>query len=263
MFSLGKRRRSGESGDEPVELAAPADGSLDRRRRVELAVRVDSAPHLAALLAEQEQAAELVRSAASQVELPPALRARLEAALGPDRRPRRRRQAIAFAAAAACVLAVALALAFAGAGSRPSVAAVAALSRQPATDPAPAVSRKHAALLDWSEDGVAFPDWKQVFGWSAAGVRADTVVGRATATVFYAKHASRIAYSIVDGSALRVPRGAIELHRAGTELYAFAVGKRNVVSWLREGRTCVLSGLVARSTLLRLAAWRGDGAVSS
>jgi hypothetical protein len=36
-----------------------------------------------------------------------------------------------------------------------------------------------------------------------------------------------------------------------------------VVTWRRQGHTCVLSGTgVDRDTLLELAAWKGQGAVS-
>jgi hypothetical protein len=40
------------------------------------------------------------------------------------------------------------------------------------------------------------------------------------------------------------------------------VDGRQVVTWLRGGLTCVLSGAdVDRPTLLELAAWKGQGAV--
>ena len=40
-------------------------------------------------------------------------------------------------------------------------------------------------------------------------------------------------------------------------------GDRTVVTWLRDGHTCVLSGSgVPRRTMLELAAWKGDGAVA-
>ena len=67
-----------------AELAALADGSLapsgGRRSR-----QVAASPELAALLAEQERAVALARSAAAQVEAPAALRARVEAQQRPQR----------------------------------------------------------------------------------------------------------------------------------------------------------------------------------
>jgi hypothetical protein len=54
------------------------------------------------------------------------------------------------------------------------------------------------------------------------------------------------------------------------DLAAFADGSlpaqrrsKVAVTWLREGRTCVLSGAdVPREELLALAAWKGEGTVS-
>src|SRR6478735_7235336 len=74
--------------DQMAELAALADGSLD--------------PELADRLAEQERAVSLARSAAAEVDAPPALRARIEA----QRRPRRWRAPRGFVLAGAAVAAV-------------------------------------------------------------------------------------------------------------------------------------------------------------
>ena len=76
-----KRRRRDEAGsDELAELAALADGSLAPERRAALEARVAAdSPELADRLAEQQRAVALARSAAAEVEAPPALRARVEA----------------------------------------------------------------------------------------------------------------------------------------------------------------------------------------
>jgi anti-sigma-K factor RskA len=82
-----RRRREHEAGDqELVELAALADGSLEPERRAALEARVAASPELADLLAEQQRAVELSRSAADAVEAPASLRARIET----QRTPRRR-----------------------------------------------------------------------------------------------------------------------------------------------------------------------------
>jgi Anti-sigma-K factor rskA, C-terminal len=69
--------RSGQ--DELSELAALADGSLAPDRRAALEARVAESPELAALLAEQERAVALTRSAVEGVEAPAGLRRRIEA----------------------------------------------------------------------------------------------------------------------------------------------------------------------------------------
>jgi anti-sigma-K factor RskA len=89
---------------DPAELAALADGSLDRRRRAAVEARVAGSAELAELLSEQQRAIALTRRAAAEVEAPAVVRARIEA-----RRPRRiRRGAVigAFATTAAVAAAV-------------------------------------------------------------------------------------------------------------------------------------------------------------
>ena len=64
------------------------------------------------------------------------------------------------------------------------------------------------------------------------------------------------------GEQLAWPPGARPTEREGTELRSFTEGGRNVVTWRREGRTCVMSAEgVPTETLLELAAWSGQGAV--
>jgi hypothetical protein len=88
--------------DQIAELAALADGSIDPARDAALRERVAASPELADRLAEQERAVSLARSAAAEVEAPPALRARIEA----QRRPRRVRAPRGFVLAGAAVAAV-------------------------------------------------------------------------------------------------------------------------------------------------------------
>lgn len=110
--------RSRHDEDRIAELAALADGSLDPERGAALREQVAASPELADRLAEQERAVSLARSAAAEVEAPPALRARIEA----RRRPRRARAPRGFilaGAAVAAVLVVAIGITIVGSGSSP------------------------------------------------------------------------------------------------------------------------------------------------
>src|SRR5438067_1747863 len=76
-------------------------------------------------------------------------------------------------------------------------------------------------------------------------------------TVFYARNGRRIGYTIVSGPALPVPSKALRLVRDGTDLQSDRLGDRVVVTWTREGHTCVLAGAgVAPSQLVELGAWK-------
>ncbi|HEU5242560.1 MAG TPA: MBL fold metallo-hydrolase [Ornithinibacter sp.] len=65
------------------------------------------------------------------------------------------------------------------------------------------------------------------------------------------------------GDALDAEPGAEATTVDGVRLSVTRDGDRTVVTWLRDGHTCVLSGSgVPRRTMLELAAWKGDGAVA-
>ena len=97
-------------------MAALADGSLAPERRAELEGRVAASPVLSDRLAEQQRAVELARTAASEVDAPAALRARIEAQRRAGRARAPHRPAL-IGAAAAAALAVALGLALSRSGS--------------------------------------------------------------------------------------------------------------------------------------------------
>jgi hypothetical protein len=195
---------------------------------------------------------------------PPALRARLQALQEP-REPRRRAPRLALAGATAlaafgAVLAIAL---NAGSPAVPTVADASAAATRAATAPAPARDAKHPPLLRASFAGVTYPYWKQHFGWRATGARTDTIDGRRARTVFYQHTHHRIGYTVVSGTPLKRPAGAERLVVDGVEMYRYRDGRNTVVSFVRNGHTCVLAGDVHFATTLpKLASWSGRGAIA-
>jgi anti-sigma-K factor RskA len=101
---MRRRRQDLNGGEQPAELAALADGSLAPERRAELEAQIAGSPELAELLAEQERAVGFARSAASEVEAPAGLRARVDARRQARRIPGWRRPVLIGAAAAATVV---------------------------------------------------------------------------------------------------------------------------------------------------------------
>jgi hypothetical protein len=251
-----------EKDDPEAELAALADGSLPPDRRAEVEARVAGTPELAALLAEQERAVALVRSAAAEVEAPAGLRRRVEGLRPGEARPSRQRR-LAFGAglAVAAAVAIVLALTLPGGPGGPSLAEAAGLGTLPATARAPAPAREQPKLLDAAMDGIPFPNWLEKFGWKATGARKDSIGGRHATTVFYEKNGKRIGYTIVDGDPLDVPEHAGHARREGIDLRVFDVNGRPVVTWERGGKTCILTGAAEPGVLAKLAAWKGKGAV--
>jgi hypothetical protein len=143
----------------------------------------------------------------------------------------------------------------------PSVSAASRLTLSAATTGAPRESAAHAAQLNVAVDGVAFPYWKERFGWRTTGTRTDTIGGRSVTTVFYSGPGGRrIGYAIVGGRpAPATSGGALVWHR-GVAYRLQRVGAVPVVTWQRDGRLCVLSGRgVSGATLVRLASWNEAG----
>ena len=148
-------------------------------------------------------------------------------------------------------------------GGGPGVEDVAAAAERPPSAQVAAVPPT-SKLLDEKIGDVSFPNYAGKFGWKAVGTRTDEIDGRDTRTVFYEKDGRRIAYTVVDGDALSKPDDAAKATREGTELRSLTSDGRTVVTWERNGQTCVLSvveGDVSRDELLELAGWKGQGAV--
>jgi hypothetical protein len=211
-----------------------------------------------------------------RVDAPEALRA-LDGVVAPDRlrravedavagaeraHPVRRRRmrlrlggALAAAGAVAAVLLVVLALGGddGGGTTAPGVRAVAPIALRAATAPAPA-ARPGGELLRAQAGPISFPSWTRA-GWHAVGARSDTVGGHELQTVFYADAAGRrIGYAIADAQ-LPVDGGQVVRWR-GVPLRVLDRGATSVVTWQRDGRTCILAGRgVPVGRLLTLASY--------
>jgi anti-sigma factor RsiW len=243
------------------ELTQLADGTLGGADRGALETRIAASPELAAAFERQQWARGALRGL--DLAAPAGLRARIEAeGERPAPRVRRRRLSIAggLAAAAAAALLAVLVLPSNSAG--PSVTAAARLSGQPATQASVPVDDSNPKLLAASHDGVPFPNLADQFGWKAAGSRSDELDGRDTKTVFYERGGRRIGYTIIAGKSISPPKDASGVNLNGVALHTTADGTRQIVTWMRGGKTCVLSGKgVSTRDLLALASWKGEGSV--
>jgi hypothetical protein len=173
-------------------------------------------------------------------------------------RPARRLWVPAVAAVAAGVALAIIVVVLTSAGDS-GLRAYASISARPETQPTP---RSDGELLDRSFQGVSYPDWSRDFGWMAEGARTDVIDGRRAESVFYMHHGHRIAYTVIEGAPIAPPEDAATRRVGGVTLRIFRDGPRDVVTFVRNGRTCVLEGeVLSLETLVELAAWRGDGAV--
>jgi hypothetical protein len=254
-----------ERQDEPApellaELTALADGTLDAERAAALRRQIAGSPELSRRF-EREQLAVAALATVREDRAPAGLRARIEG----ERRRRSRnplpRLGIAWGTAAVAALAAAaLALVLllpAGAPGSPSVSQAASLalrgSAMAAPQPGGAIP---GATLNRDVEEVYFPNWSKTFGWWAEGQRVDKIGGRKAVTVYYSRDGQRIAYTILSAPALKLPN-TTTTNVNGTNVQAFTLGERQVVTWRRAGHTCVLSGVgVSAAELSRLAAWK-------
>jgi hypothetical protein len=243
-------------------LARLADGSLGGRERAELEARIADSPDLRQAFERQREGMAALRDL--EVEPSPALRTRIEAQRSSRRRPRVPRGwavAGALAGAAATVAVLATTLLQTG-SSAPNVVEASRLSTHPPIAQV-AVDRSSPNLLAADVEGVPFPRWSKEFGWRQAGTRADRLGDRDARTVFYEHAGRRVAYTIVSGPGIHAPPASRPTTANGVHLHTLADGGRRVVTWWRDGRTCVLSSADASDReLVKLATWKGDGAVS-
>lgn len=167
--------------------------------------------------------------------------------------------------AAAGLAAAAIGVGLSGGGSSGlTVAKAAALTLRPATMAAPRESPADHTQLDVSVQGVAFPYWREHFGWRSAGERLDRVAGHAVTTVFYADRTGRwIGYAIASGRSPQLSGGTVRWSSNGVPYSVSTQDGATAVAWPRKGHLCVVSGRgVDAATLLRLAGWHQAGAQS-
>lgn len=248
-------RRPNRNQPSERDLVALADGSLSAARRARVERAVDASPELRAEVSDQRRVLAAIRTLGSEP-LPGPVRARVELGRAPLPAPRRLHHLFANAAAgavAAGALATAAVLALGGGTSgSPTVAAAATLGTRVA------VATTGATAPGVGAAGISFPDWSYQFGLKAAGVRHDALDGRLATTVFYVGGEGRIAYTIVSGTPLRAGTLTTNAVWNGVQLHSFSTSTRGVVTWVRDGHTCVVSG--PRSLLramMGLASWNG------
>lgn len=244
-------------------LASLADGTLQGYERAELEARLASSPRLREALERQRSAVAATGSLI--IPAPEGLRRRIEAERPQSRsrtalRGRRLGFGGALAGAAAAIV-LALLLVMSG-GGRPTITEAAQLADLPATRASVPVDGANRKLLAAAVDGVPFPNLHADFVWKQAGERSDELDGRSTRTVYYRRDGQRIGYTILAGDPIGPPAGARPSVQNGVRLSTATEGGRTIVTWLRGGRTCVLSGNgVSAKDLREVAAWKGDGAV--
>ncbi len=252
------RRRKTEA-----RIAREADGTLPEPARRELAAQVEASPELAGELELQGQALSLMRQLDTE-QAPPALHASVQSLLAAEPAPQPRAgrawRLAPVAAMAVLVIALAAVLLSGGSSSAPTVNQAALLALREPTQPAPPESPDRRAALQRGVDGISFPYWRHTLGWSTTGARSDHFAGHSATTVFYtgpnaSGGTARVGYTILSGGALPLPKGTTVEHR-GVRYYVLNDHGATVVTWRREGHTCILAARgVAPRTLLHLAAW--------
>jgi hypothetical protein len=241
------------------DLAHLADGTLDPSRRDRVEQLVAGSPELQARLREQRRSVAATRMLANLERAPDALRMQHQALHG----RRRRAPAVALGlAGAAGALAWTLA-ALGGGQAALTVAQAETIAARPAITSIAEPPDDEVTLPSVQAAGMPFPYWEDRFGWHATGARRDRLDGRLLTTVFYGRGAERIAYTIVSGNGLPPVAAARTTVHGGTVLTGSWSGARPVVTWLRRGHTCVLSGGrgVSLTALTQLAGWRSHGRI--
>jgi hypothetical protein len=246
------------SARELADLSALADGTIDPARRPEVEAHIAASSELSTLYERERRVVEMLHQTAVTDRAPAALRARIEA-----QRPKpavRARRRFGYAGAMVGALAaVALALALVlpgGTPGSPSVSDAAALAVKGANQPAPMPdpNEPRGTIGNGIQD-VYFPDWNRHFHAVAVGQRTDGLGGRPAITVYYRFRGKMVAYTIVGTPALSQPDASVT-QKNGVQLRTLKSDGRTVVTWRRDGHTCVISGPgVSASDLQRLAAW--------
>ena len=253
---MKRHRTDSETEAKPPEL----NETLGQRRVREALQGIDvAAPDTLRRAIEQQVEAAQQR--------PASLRDRLGALASSGRSERQRAnpfgswslgaRPLALAGGGLATLALALTVVLSSGGSDEalSVQQASRVALLPNSAPAPA-AQPNGLQLKASVDGITYPTWTTK-GWKPSGERSDTVDGTRIRTVFYVNPEGwRVGYSIAAGEALPVPQGGRTVNSHGTQLHSIKANGANVVTWRRDGHTCILaSKRVPAAKLLKLAGY--------
>lgn len=251
-------RQLKRSGSSTADISALADGSISPERRLRIERQIEQSDELRIAFEEERATVQLLRHLRETDRAPEPLRRRVT-----QQRARKHRHAARPAAtlggglaAAITASAVAVLMLAGGTAGGPSVAQAAVLATRGAAAPAPRINDQDPQVLLQRVGELYFPNWSRTLGWSAVAQRTDRLDGHEAVTVYYRSHHEHVAYTIVSVPALAQPdtRGPVIY---GVGLRVLVVAGRRVVTWRRDGRTCVLSSDdVPTQQLERLAAWQ-------
>ena len=91
-------------------------------------------------------------------------------------------------------------------------------------------------------EGVPFPYWGDEFQWEASARATTRSRTAARSTVYYDNpKGARAAYTILGGDKIDAPSGARKQTKNGITLWIAEDHGRRIVTWTRNGHTCVLS----------------------
>ena len=254
-------RRSGQPTE--GELAAFADGTLPARERARIEETVQRSPELRASVDAQRRVLSALDDAAG-TGAPTALRARLALAHPVEREPPRRGVGFLLGSGATATAAAVAALVIGGSGAAaPTVIQASAFTIRAPQSPVAAPPGDRGPLPGVRAAGLTFPYWEDRFDYHSTGVRYDHLDGRVATTVYYSRGPSRVAYEIVSGPPLRLgaPVGQ-STFRDGVRFSRLQGASGPVITWTRDGHTCVLTGTgTPVDVLLRLGSWRRGGRI--
>jgi hypothetical protein len=206
-----------------------------------------------------------IQQLALEVEAPATLRTRLADGQrqGAGRSPRRfalpALGGLGLAALASVVLVLAGVVVGGGGGAgAPTVDDAVALALAAPTAPAPAVDATNTHLVRAKIAGITFPNYTYAWPkWKTTGVRRDQIAGRDATTVAYRGPRGDVGYTIVAGQRLDRPSGTRHVRAGGVDLWIMRRDGATVVTWERDGHTCLLAGRGAgvEQQLVRFASW--------